>query len=193
MSNRSQKIFTEKDWDDGDTIDRIYIYLMEPDRWCLSIVEERMLDALRKVWAIVCDKPSQRARIRLISEQIDVSERSVQRYIKDAILLFGDILKVDMDLELSLAHSRYMKLYQKAMKAEEFDVARRCQDSAVAILEKIEARQPKSAKQYAKLTFTDDPKALRARNAEDLEFEYVDNGRETSVLERQAVGVPARD
>lgn len=183
-------IYTEREWQAADGLDRLYIHLMEPDRWVLNNQEDEMLDRLRKVWAIVCAKRTQRERIKMISEQIEVSERTVVKYIQDAIHLFGDILKVDMDLELALAHERYMKLYQKALKAKDFDTARRCQDSAMVILEKIEARAPRAAKVYAQLIFTSDPSALSARNAEELEFEEMPYAEE-SLLESEAIGIPA--
>lgn len=185
-----KRIYTEREWQAADGLDRLYIHLMEPDRWILNDQEDEMLERLREVWAIVCKKSTQRERIKLISEQILVSERTVVKYIQDATHLFGDILKVDMDLELALAHERYMKLYKKALDAKDFDTARRCQDSATVILEKIESRQPRTAKVYAALVFTSDPAALSARNAEELEFEDVTYAEE-SILESEAVGIPA--
>lgn len=190
---RDKRIYTEAEWKAADALDRLYIHLMEPDRWALNNQDAELLENLRKVWAIICDKRTQRERIRLISEQIQVSERTVVRYIQDATRLFGDILKVDMELELALAYERYMKLYQKALKAKDFDTARRCQDSALVILEKIESRTPRVAKVYAQLIFTSDPAALSARNAdsEDLEFEEMPYHAEESLLEREAVELPA--
>lgn len=190
MGRNKQRIYSLREWEAADPLDRLYIHLLEPERWNLNPKEEEMLDRLRKVWAIVCEKSTQRARIKLISEQIEVSERTVQRYINDSIRLFGDILRVDMDLELSLAYERYMKLYSKAVKAEDFDTARRCQDSATAILDKIEARQPKQQKVYAELIFTSDPAAIKARNSEELEFEDLPDAEE-SLLEREATELPA--
>lgn len=191
MGRTKQRIYSLREWEAADPLDRLYIHLMEPERWGLNPKEEEMLEKLRIVWAIVCEKNTQRERIRLISEQILVSERTVSRYIQDALHLFGDILRVDMDLELSLAYERYMHLYEKSKAAEDFDTARRCQDSAVEILAKIEARSPKEGKKYAQLVFTDDPAALVARNAdaEDLDFEEIDHA-EKSLLEREAIELP---
>lgn len=187
---KKERIYTEREWQAADGIDRLYIHLLEPDRWALNNQEAEYLDRLRKVWAIVCEKPTQLARIRLISEQIEVSERTVQRYIKDAMHLFGDVLRVDVELEMQLAYDRYLNLYQKALDDDDYDTARRCHDSAMDILLKIEARTPRTAKVYAALVFTSDPAALSARNAEELEFEDVTHGEE-SLLESEAIGIPA--
>lgn len=185
---KPHKIYTDADWAAADPLDRLYMHLMEPERWVLTQDQDDKLEILRMVWSIVCKKTTQRARIRLISQHIDVTERSVQKYINDAQHLFGDILNVDVDMELSLAYARMMKLHDRASKAGDFETARRCQDNALAILEKIESRAPKQAKKYPTITFTNDPAALRARNeGEFIEFE----DEPQSVLERQAIGVPA--
>lgn len=180
------KIYTEADWKAADGVDRLYLHLLEPDRWELTYAEEDRLDCLRKVWAIMCKTSTPRARIKLIMQHIDVTERTVYVYINDATALFGDMLKVDLDTELALSYARFMKLYDKAKSGGDYETARRCQDNALAVLDKIEARSPKDAKKYATLTFTDNPAALSARNEGELiEFEDVEAG----VLELQTVGV----
>lgn len=190
MSRRS-KIYTERDWQAADPLDRLYIHLLEPQRWPLNNVEEERLERLRKVWAIMCEKATHRERMALISKQVDVTERTIHRDINDATQLFGDILKFDTDLELRLAYDRYMDLYELASKEKDYDTARRCHDSALAVLEKIELRAPKTRKKYAEIVFTSDPAALRARNqeeGEEIEFDEIDG---QSILEREAVGIPA--
>lgn len=186
-------IYTDAQWAVADPIDRMYMHLMEPERWILTQAEDEMLEILRQVWAILCKRSTQRERIRLISEQISVSERTVARYIENAVHLFGDMLKVDMDVELALAYGRYMKLYEKAKKEKDFDAARRCQDSAMDILEKIEARTPVKKKVYAGVIFTDDHQHLQSRlEAEDADYQMLDDEK-TRLLEQQTVKVPQRD
>lgn len=184
-------IYTEAQWAAADQIDRLYMHLLEPERWILTRTEDEMLEKLRQVWAIVCKKSTQRERIRLISENIAVSEKTVGRYIENATHLFGDLLKVDIDVELALAYDRYMKLYEKAKKTKDFESARRCQDSAVAILEKIASRAPVKKREYAGIVFTDDHTRLRSRlDAEDADFQMIIN-EEAHLLESEAVKVPA--
>ena len=191
MSRPKDRIYTEKEFHDAESIDRIYMHLLEPDRWDLTQTEDDRLAILRKVWTIICEKNTPKARIKLISDQISVTERTVHRYISDAQYLFGDMLKVDMELELNLAYARLMKLHDKAYKEGDYETARRCQDNAMIVLEKIEARAPKQAKVYAGIIWTSDPKALRPRN----EGEYTDFELDepSSILEPQAIGVPSSD
>ncbi len=191
MGRKKVMIYTPEQWAAADAIDRLYMHLIEPERWVLTQAEDEMLEQLREVWAIICKKSTQRHRIRLISRQISVSERTVLRYIENAQHLFGDMLKVDMDIELSLAYGRYMKLYEKAKKAKDYDAARRCQDSAVIILEKIAARAPVKRKEYTGIIFTDDHTHLQSRlDAEDAEFQMISD-EEARLLEPEAVKVSA--
>lgn len=186
---KPRKIFTEQDWENADRIDRLYMYLMEPDRWVLSYEEDDYLENLRKVWAIVCKQSTPRGRMKLIAYHMNVTERTIRNYINEATRLFGDMLAIDVELELSLAYNRMMKLHDKARESGDYETARRCQDNALGILEKIEAAKPKQVKKYPTITFTSDPTALVARNSgEQIEFEDVQR-----VLEPQAVGVPASD
>jgi len=62
----------------------------------------------------------------------------------------------------------------------------------MSIRAQIESRQPKKLRLYASLLFTDDPKAITARNADpqDVEFEDLSHA-EKSILELQTVELPA--
>ena len=186
MSRKPKPIYSQEDWDSADPIDRLYMHLLEPHRWPLNNTEELRLERLRKVWSIMCDKPTMRARVKLISEVVDVTERTVYNDMEAAKMLFGDILKLDLDLEYRLAYEGYMLLYQKAKKEQDYETAKRCQDSALVLLSKIEERAPKRAKTYPAIVFTSDPAYLKARNAmdgEDIEFETIPNA---SLLEQKA-------
>lgn len=191
MGRIKEKIYTERDWKDADTLDKLYMHLMEPERWELSYDHQDKLQMLRQVWAIICDKRTQRERIRLIIDSFPIiSERSIGRLMKDAVHLFGDILKTDVDTELRLMYDRYIEIGVKAEKDSDYDTARRCQDSARDILLQIESRTPVERKQYTAILFTDNPAVIRARNNEYDEFELI-NGTETSLLEQQAIAVPS--
>jgi hypothetical protein len=194
MSRAKQRIYTEREWKDADPMDRLYMHLMEPERWNLNEIEENKLDILSGVWKIMVKKASPRERIRIISRTYDCTERSAFRYVQEATRLFLETLDVDHELELRLAYHRFMKIHEKAKENDKsddtqkaLDVARRALESAMKVREQLEQRQPKKARIYADVVFTDDPKALRARNTEDIEFEDLDE----SILELEAVSIPA--
>lgn len=189
---KKQRIYTERDWKAADALDRLYIHLMEPERWALMPQESEKLDALRTAWRIICQKSRQRERLLLIAEMCGVTERSAYRYMQDAVALFGETLHIDHDLELHLAYDRYLSLHESAKKEEDWDNARRALDSAMTVRNEIEMRQPKREKVYAAILFTNDPAALRPRNqdeGEEIDFDELDGTQ--SVLEQQAVELPA--
>ncbi len=179
---KQREYYSEADWENADPIDKLHIHLVDPARFALTYEQDEKLEALRKVWAIMCKKSTNRERIKKISMHIDVTERTVQRYINDAKELFGDILAVDTELEYSLAYERFMRLYDRALDSKDFETARRCQDNALAVLERIEANAPKKKKSYPAITFTSDPIALRARN----EGEFIEH-EPVRILEQEAV------
>lgn len=196
---KQNRIFTEAEFKAAERVDRCYIHLMEPRRFVLTVAEQQFLDNLRKIWAIMCEQNTQRDRIRLISEVVDVSERTVGRYMKDAQYLFGEILELDVLFELHLMYDRYMKLYEtvaqdgNATPFSNFDNARRALDSAKEILREIELRKPREAKEYQAILFTDDPRFLKSRlddTAQTIDFEEVAQSP-AALLEPAAVGIPA--
>jgi hypothetical protein len=92
-----------------------------------------------------------------------------------------------------------MKIHDKARDNDKtddtqkaLDVARRALESAMKVREQLEQRQPKALRSYAEVMFTDDPKALRARNTEDIEFEDLSHAEE-DILELETVGIPTGD
>lgn len=189
MGRKPLRLYTQKDWRDAVGLDRLYMHLMEPERWTLLPQEKSKLEALRSVWAIICNKSSTIERITIIRTALGVTERSAFKYVKDATTLFLETLDVDHELELRLAYSRFLRIHDAAKKEGDHDNARRALDSAMKVRAELEIRQPKKGRLYAQIIFTDDPKALEssASSAEDAEFEEIHE--EGYLLESEAVGV----
>lgn len=173
MGRPKNKIFTEDDWKDANQIDRLYMNILEPDRWKLSMADEQKLELLRETWAIMGKKAAYASRLKLMQQHVDATEGQIAKYFREAQELFGDLLQVNIETELQAAYQRFMRLYEKAQTAGDFEAARRCQGDALKVLDLLELRKPKQQKQYPNIIFTSDPKALRPRNAEpeDIEFE----------------------
>lgn len=192
MARTKAKIFSQRDWEAAQGLDRMYLHLVEPERWPLMPQEEEKLDRLRLVWQILCEKGRTIERIRLIVESFMCTEMSARNYMRDAKALFFETLEFDHELELRVAYERFMLISEKAENEHEFDAAQRALNSAMKLREQIEFRQPKKDKEYAALLFTDDPLALAANVGEEVAFEHL--GHESqNLLEPQAVGVPSGD
>ena len=191
MLNRKRKepLFSRNDWKEADQLGRIYIHLLQPE-FELEYPDEEKLEQLKQVWAILGKTMSKMKQIRRIEEFCGVTTRTAFKFIDEAQQLFGQILKVDSEVELAAMKERYYRLADKAEKEGDYDTARRCIDSAQALIAKIEASQPAQKRVFATVIFTDDPKALQAQHdGDEIEFEEIDA---ESVLEQQAIAVPAR-
>lgn len=188
QNKKSQEtLYTKADWDAAAPLDRLYIHLMQPEDFPLSVSEEIRLEALRETFAVMCSKMSNWRRLKVLRKVFEVSERTILRYMEDAKYLFGDILKTDAQIELVLLKDKYYALAERAELAGDYNTARRCYDSAQAIIKRIQENLPKEKRMFAAVIFTDNPKALtqRSDDAEDIEFE------EGDLLELEAVTVPA--
>ena len=170
---RNKRIFTESEWETAEGIDRLYIHLMEPHKWPLNMIEAKKLEDLTAAWAIIVKEPRPRNRVFKVAGATGVQDRQAMKLIDDAKELFGEVLEVDIWLERRLAYQRLMGLYRHASEAKDFAAAEKIQKQALELLDKIEKTAPKEAKQYMPIQTTTNPKALTARNAQEIDFEDV--------------------
>jgi cell division protein ZapA (FtsZ GTPase activity inhibitor) len=189
LSKKQRQIFTIEDWKEANRLERLYIHLLQPDDFELDYEDEDYLDALKQVWTILGKTMAKMKQVSRIVDLIGVTTRTAFKYIDDAQALFGEILKTDAEMELSVMKERYYRLADKAEKSGDYDTARRCMDSAQTIIEKLEARKPKQQRVFAAVIFTDDPKALTAQHDGD-EIDFEELGAQ-SLLEQQAIAVPS--
>jgi hypothetical protein len=170
-------VFSETDFQSGTRIERLYMHLVEPKRHLLSYEEDEYLNDMRSVWTIMVEQKTQLGRIRLISETIAVSERTVRRYMDDAVFLFGDILKVDKTFELNFFKEWLLKLAEKAETDEDIETARKCIADAAAISQKLEEKDTFAFEmELPALEWTTDPKALtQYEDAEIVEEDLLES------------------
>lgn len=163
LAKNKHRIFTFEDWRNANSLDKMYMHMMEPHRWELSKDEMSKLQSLRAVFAIITEHASIKRRSEMISRELGISEVYVKKLIKEAQLLFGDILSIDTQVEMSLMYERYMFLYEKCKEEGDMDTARRCLDSATALLEKVDGKVKPEKKEYAKVVFTNDATVIESR------------------------------
>lgn len=190
MQKKKSRVYTEADFAAAEGLDRLYMYLMQPDdfEWLITQQEINKLESLRSTWAIMCSKMSTWRRVKTIIAAMHVSERTAGRWIEEAGKLFGDLLKTDYQIEMTVLRDKYFSLAERAELDGDYDVARRCYDSAAAVMAKMEQSAPKQKRVFAAVVFTNDPKVLTKRTEpEDVEFEEAD------ILELEATRVPAGD
>lgn len=173
---KPEPIYTLAEFSSADKLDRIYMHLVEP-KWKLSLSDQETLNQLKAAWNAILNLPNQSSRIRHLEDTFQVTELKARLLLKEAAQVFGDLTKLNVELELHMSRERYLKLMQKAEDAGDFDIARKCQESADKVMAEIERRAPAKKKVYTEIILTDDPKALQPRNEEYLdlpEIEYED-------------------
>lgn len=185
---RKSEIFTREDFDQADNIGKLYLHLMDPDRFEINNAQADHLEKIEKVWAIMSRKMNTLKRVNLIKEVLAVTHRQAYIYIDEATWLFGDILKTNADAELAMLKEKYYQLASKAENDGDFETARKCYESAEKVIQKIQDAMPGKKRVFTEIVFTSNPKALT--QAEDAEFEELDD-EAGSVLELQAIAIPS--
>lgn len=171
---KPEPIYTLAEFSNADKLDRIYMHLVEP-KWQLSLTDQESLNQLKAAWNAILHFPNQSSRIRHLEDTFQVTELKARLLLKEAAQVFGDLTKLNVELELHMSRERYLKLMQKAEDAGDFDIARKCQESADKVMAEIERRVPEKKKVYAQIILTDDPKALRPRNEQDLDIPEIEH------------------
>lgn len=157
-------IFTEKDWKDADRLGRIYMHLVEPRKWELSYEDEDHLNRCKAAWESLFAFPTTISRVRHLADTFQMTEMSARKALDDAAKLFGNIMKLNKSLELHMSRERFLGLGKKAEDMGDYEVARRCYESADKVMAEIERQKPPVTKVYPALILTDNPAALTARN-----------------------------
>ncbi len=170
------KIYTQADWNAADLMTRFHIHMLEP-YWKLTLDEESRLNVLKGAWHAIQHFPAGYPRIKYLEDNFQVTSAKAGVLLRDAVTLFGDYDKINLELELRLSYERYRALAQKAADEGDYDTSRKCEESADKIALEIDRRKPKQTRQYEAIVLTDDPTAIRPRNEDfvtDIEFENVE-------------------
>lgn len=184
MPKRKLKAYNEAAWKEATNLERIAIWLQQPEDFELSVLEEQKMETLRQVWAVMISTMVNGKRMNKIAEMFSTDRRNAWKMMQEADFLFGSLLKTDKEAELSALKNRYYALADAAEQAGDFDAARKCLDSAQTVIQQIENMAPKR-RQYTEIVFTSNPLALTAENGQEIDFE------EIGVLEREAIAIPA--
>lgn len=152
---------------DKDRLDRIYMYMLQPDYFepYISKYDKQYLGRLTEVHALFREYMSEykvmKAMIRLF-DWVSVPNRC-KPYIQDCQRLFGDFQKRSAEFDRMILRERYFKIAERAKAAEDFDTERKCLDSIMKLdgLDKhgVGEEDPQQITIPA-ITFTTDPVAL---------------------------------
>lgn len=170
-----KRLFTEAEYAAADPVERIYMHLLQPDELQLNKYDAQRLDYLKTAFAIACEEASGFERIRKFMAASGLSERQSQQYLLDAITLFGDVLKVNKDLEKAVIREKLIKLAQLAHEKGDYETELKCWTQITKLygLDKPDpADKPKKAR-FTEVIFTNNPRVLKIE-AENAEYEEGD-------------------
>ena len=121
-----RRVFTEKEYAAADPVERIYMHLLQPDELHLDKYDAQRLDYLKTAFAIACEEASGFERVRKMMAASGLTERNAYQYILDSITLFGDVLKVNKDLEKAVIRERLVKLANLAHEKGDYETELKC-------------------------------------------------------------------
>lgn len=169
------RVFTDAIFKKASTIERMYIHLMEPERFILNHTEQVRLQDLKSCFGLVNDQISAADQITLIQELIPGidSWENANKLLREMEMLFGVVITRNRDYTRTLYINKLRELASKAESEGDISESRRCIIAAAKLdqldLPEEEKFDPRNNKIPA-VQFTTDTKAL---DAEDIQHEDV--------------------
>ena len=180
---KKKQICSEEDWKQANQLERIFIWIVDSNKFELNNQDEQKYVLLRKIWGILGQTLNKARQVELICDRCGIEEREAYRLIKQAEEIFGKLSEVDEWIEFQSLKQRYYLMADLAEKEGDYETARRCLDSARQIMEQQNAKKPREARVYAQVVFVDNPKAITSQaDADDIDYEEIEDG----VLEPEA-------
>ena len=110
MSKRllKKKVFRLEDWKKASRIERMYIYMMEPDRFALNDPDRKYLNTLKRAFHIMSDYSSNLVASNLIFEcfgEVETKNR-VYKIMNDARDLFGAMIQRNKEFDRMVMKER---------------------------------------------------------------------------------------
>lgn len=176
-----RRVYTDQDFKAADRLGKIYIHLMDPDRFILSGRDDEWLSMMRRAFHIMSEESSHFAIERFLKDIYhEKHPRTILKLIQDTQKFFGSIISRNKSFDKLIQRERILAHIKVAKEA--FDMR------AVAALEKLLMQidgTDKEAKdtfkwedlQLPDMIFTDDPKALH-EGIDDAELVDDDEGGE---------------
>lgn len=176
MSKRllRKKVFELSDFQRANRIERLYIYLMEPDSFALNDVDFKYLNLLKKAFHIMSNEVSNVSAATLIYETLDIeTESRVWKIMDDVRQLFGNMIKRNKEFDRMVLQEKIANIAKKANEDKKMELELECYRTMM----KLSGADVHSADnidpteiQLPDLIFTSDPAALYNPDIEDAEI-----------------------
>lgn len=124
---QDRRIFKPKDFREASKIDRLYMHLLQPDDFTLNGHEQKHLERLRQVFALVGQEPSDAKAVALVEGAMpELSKSTIYRAIRDMKKLFGEITLRNREFDRQVLGEKLLALALKAEEKSNIKEARRC-------------------------------------------------------------------
>lgn len=183
------RVFTERDFKEANRVERIFIWMMEPEKFTLNHYDQTYFDRLKTIFTIMCENLEQKVQMTLIQNiYTELAPYQLYGLMNDAEALFGKVRKVNKDFQRGLQRER-LKSYIEWLSPKEIDPKKEpdnskpfkpVPDDAAKLLLKAEELLMKldrldaeendetfdwDSLKIPKADFTSDPKYLHAEDA----------------------------
>lgn len=118
----------------ADKMDRFRaLYAGELQESELSADERETIQRYRRVGALLTFNVSIQYAMRNIATEFSLSESQSYAIVRQAMVLYGDVMKLDKEGRRYFMYERFLILAMKAEKAEDFGTAESCLDKAAKL------------------------------------------------------------
>lgn len=115
-------LFSREDFKSAKRIERIYIWMMEPERFRLSDKDMAYFETLKAAFIILSSTLSMRKAVEMIRHTSmkhslngkTISERAAYNVINDVKNLFGDVLKRNKEFDRMVITERIAEIAERA-------------------------------------------------------------------------------
>jgi hypothetical protein len=118
----------------ADKMDRFRaLYAGELKESDLTTDEKETIQRYRRVGALLTFNVSIQYAMRNIATEFSLSESQSYAIVRQAMILYGDVMKLDKEGRRYFMYERFLILAMKAEKAEDFSTAESCLEKAAKL------------------------------------------------------------
>jgi hypothetical protein len=157
-----KRVFDLVEFKNATKIERMYMYMIEPDRFVLAEDEERYFHILRQSYAVIAEFDRPRGEVIEAINTIKGDFRaSAYKIIKDAQALYGMFEEIDKRVQRAIVREKLKMLAMKAQEQNDGQLEARCYEAMIR-LDKLDQADgdPVQDITIPMLEITSDPTAL---------------------------------
>lgn len=157
-----KRAYNIQDFKSATRIERMRMYLVEPDQFALNDRDDRYFQLLRQAYPIICQGLPKAETKEMIEDLKGSAYReSVVKIIRDAQELFGPFEEVDKRVQRGTIREKLKRLAHLSEEKDDLEEARACYEALIK-LDRLDKDDPieEVPNELPMPRFTDDTAAL---------------------------------